>query len=141
MLVLALAACSDKKDDKDDSTVDFEAAKGGVGEPCTKNGDCKTGLYCLDKVCTERSDQDDDTVTASEEFLGEEGFGINQGGWGKPGRSLHFRIIIVGIHETVHDGRFHEGKLHLPPCVEYGAVGLAVIGNRKQSLEHQRISR
>jgi len=74
MLVFALAACSDKKEDIDDSPIDFESRKGGIGEPCTKNGDCKEGLFCFNKVCTERSDGDEDTDDAdSDEDNDEDG--------------------------------------------------------------------
>jgi len=58
--VFVLAACNGKKDSvyeypDDDPT----GNKGEVGDPCMKNGDCKEGLFCIDKVCSEPSDKDD----------------------------------------------------------------------------------
>ena len=67
MFVLVISACHDKNktiyDYPDDDPTNEQ---GNIGDPCTKNEDCKSGLVCLDKVCSEPvSDQDqtDDTDT------------------------------------------------------------------------------
>lgn len=58
--IIVLSACSGKKHEieyPDDEPTTPE--KGDVGDPCIKNGDCKEGLFCIDKVCSEPSGQDD----------------------------------------------------------------------------------
>ncbi|MBO7126051.1 DUF1566 domain-containing protein [bacterium] len=60
MFVFAISACHDKKTtydypDEDPTT----AEKGNVGDPCQKNPDCKEGLFCIDKVCSEPVEDED----------------------------------------------------------------------------------
>ena len=42
------------------------AEKGDIGDPCEKNIDCKTGLLCIDKVCSETSEKDDEDTDSDE---------------------------------------------------------------------------
>ena len=65
--VLVISACHDK--DKtiyeypdEDST---PAEKGNIGDPCIRNNDCKEGLLCIDKVCSEPA-ADEDTPEDSD---------------------------------------------------------------------------
>ena len=60
--IFAIAACNGKKGSiydypDDDPTTDEE--NGNIGDPCEKNIDCKTGLFCIDKVCSEPAEKDD----------------------------------------------------------------------------------
>lgn len=66
--VLVVSACHGKKETiydypDDDPTT---AEKGNAGDPCQKNDDCKEGLLCIDKVCSEPG-KDDDSVNDSDE--------------------------------------------------------------------------
>ena len=67
MFVFAIAACNSKKSSiyeyPDDEP---ESKKGEVGDPCEKNGDCRDGLFCNDKVCSEPSATDDDTDSGND---------------------------------------------------------------------------
>ena len=67
VFVLVISACHDKNktiyDYPDDDPTNEQ---GNIGDPCTKNEDCKSGLVCLNKVCSEPvsdHDQTDDTDT------------------------------------------------------------------------------
>jgi len=61
MFVFVISACHDKKTiyeyPDDDITT---AEKGDIGDPCKKNGDCKDGLVCQNKVCSEPAEKDDE---------------------------------------------------------------------------------
>ena len=57
--VLVISACHNKNKTIYDYPDDDNSAFGEIGDPCTKNGDCKSGLVCIDKVCSEpAADQD-----------------------------------------------------------------------------------
>ena len=64
MFVFAVAACGGGKvsiyDEYEDS--DSESKKGGIGDPCLKSSDCMDGLVCLNKVCREPANTDDDNA-------------------------------------------------------------------------------
>ena len=58
--IFVISACGGKKGDPYDvPDEDNLPQKGDIGDPCMKNGDCKEGLFCKDKVCSEPSGQDD----------------------------------------------------------------------------------
>ncbi len=66
--VLVVSACHGKKETiydypDDDPTT---AEKGNVGDPCEKNDDCKEGLLCIDKVCSEPVKDEDSTDDSDE---------------------------------------------------------------------------
>ena len=61
VFILALSSCHKKDsvyDYPDDEPV---PAKGEVGDPCERNIDCKDGLLCIDKVCSEPAGDEDST--------------------------------------------------------------------------------
>ena len=61
MFVLAIAACGDKKPSIYDEYADNEpeSKQGEAGDPCEKNSECKEGLLCIDKVCSEPASDED----------------------------------------------------------------------------------
>ena len=66
--VLVISACHDKdntiyKYPDEDPTTD---EKGNIGDPCNNNIDCKKGLLCIDKVCSEPVTDDDSTGDSDE---------------------------------------------------------------------------
>ncbi len=65
--VIVIAACHDNKNIYDypdnDPTTD---EKGNIGDPCNNNIDCKKGLLCIDKVCSEPVTDDDSTGDSDE---------------------------------------------------------------------------
>ena len=65
IFVLILSACNGKNGSiydyyPDDDTTAF----GDLGAPCEKNGDCKSGLVCTDKVCSKPVSDEDPTDDA-----------------------------------------------------------------------------
>ena len=66
--IFTIAACHKKESSiyvypDDDPTT---AEKGDIGDPCEKNIDCKTGLLCIDKVCSKTSEKDDEDTDSDE---------------------------------------------------------------------------
>lgn len=59
-LVIILSACKGKSSIYDDYP-DDPTQPGNAGDPCSKNEDCKSGLLCIDNVCSEQT-SDKDTV-------------------------------------------------------------------------------
>ncbi len=60
LFVLVISSCHDK-----DKTIyeypddDPTTEKGNIGDPCKKNEDCKEGLFCINKVCSEPAGDED----------------------------------------------------------------------------------
>ena len=74
IFVLILSACNGKNGSiydyyPDDDTTAF----GDLGAPCEKNGDCKSGLVCTDKVCSKPVSDEDPTDDADTDTEIEDG--------------------------------------------------------------------
>jgi|GEM_PF-1556734 Cobalamin biosynthesis protein CobT (nicotinate-mononucleotide:5, 6-dimethylbenzimidazole phosphoribosyltransferase) len=62
VFVLLLSSCHGKKESVYDYPDDEPITnKGEVGDPCNKKSDCKDGLLCIDKVCSEPTADEDST--------------------------------------------------------------------------------
>ena len=69
--IFAIAACGGKKDDPYDyPDDDTTTTPGEIGDQCKKNSDCREGLVCIGRKCTEPApdkDDSDDTDTETED--------------------------------------------------------------------------
>ena len=62
--VVVISACHGKGKNVYEYPIDDPTDAGNIGDPCTKNEDCKSGLVCLDKVCSQPvtdNDADEDS--------------------------------------------------------------------------------
>ena len=70
--LFVISSCHNKDNIYDYPDDDPAAEKGNVGDKCEKNTDCKEGLLCIDKVCSEPV-TDKDTVDDSDSEPDEDG--------------------------------------------------------------------
>ena len=73
IFVLILSACNGKNGSIYEYPDDDNSAFGEIGAPCEKNGDCKSGLVCTDKVCSKPVSDEDPTDDADTDTEIEDG--------------------------------------------------------------------